>query len=140
LNSNIALENAIVDDVSSNDCGGFGSGLCSDSSGWVDVWGRECWWFEGNDDPGCPTNFVFPNGDYVTSKDACCYCGGGECKDTCFSTLDKGCRNDEEWTAIINHEIISCDWFEENDEPGCVKTYYHFLSMDNVSDPRLSCC
>jgi len=140
LNCNVALENAILDDISPNDCGGFGSGLCSDSSGWVDVWGRECWWFEGNNDPGCLTDFMFPNGDNVTSKDACCYCGGGECKDTCFNTFDKGCTNDEEWTAIINHEIISCDWFEENDEPGCVNTYYQFLSMDNVSDPRSSCC
>lgn len=43
LNCNVALENAILDDVSSNDCGGFGSGLCSYSSGWVGVWGRECW-------------------------------------------------------------------------------------------------
>jgi len=82
----------------------------------------------------------WPNDDGITGNNACCYCGAGECTGTCYNTTDKECRNDAEWTAIVANETISCDWFEKNDEPGCANTHGQFLIMDNVSDPRESCC
>ena len=142
LSCDSVLENVATDTDASNDCSGFGSVFCSDYVGWIDEYGIGCDVYETFDRPGCPYvgNF-FPNEDGIAANDACCYCGGGvfECN-TCFNTTDAGCKNDVEWTAIIDNETILCDWFEENDGPGCSNTYLQFLTMDNVSDPRESCC
>ena len=131
-----------IDSDATNGCGGFGSGLCSDYNGWVDEYGVGCDWYEDNEDPGCPNDGpFFPNEDGITANNACCYCSGGnvECI-TCYNTTDDECTNDAEWTAIVDNDTISCDWFERNDIPGCSNTYFQFLTMDNVSDPRESCC
>ena len=141
LNCDSTLKNTIPDSGASNDCGGFESGLCSDYIGWGGSFGYGCGTYEIFDDPGCPSfGHLFPDEDGIRANDACCHCGGGECTTTCFNTTDKGCTNDDKWTAIVDNEIVSCDWFEENDEPGCANTYVTFLNMDNVSDPRESCC
>ena len=141
LNCDSVLENVTTDSDSSNECGGFGSGLCSDYIGWLSSWGGRCDWYERNDDPGCPVyGDAWANEYGIFANDACCYCGGGECTSTCFNTTDKGCTNDDEWSAIVDNDTVSCDWFERNDEPGCLNTYSQFLSMENVPDPRDSCC
>ena len=141
LNCDSALDNMTIDSDATNGCGGFGS-TCSDYNDWVDSSGYECDWYETYDSPGCARfGYSYPNEDNITANDACCYCGGGdiECT-TCLITTDDECTNDDEWTAIDGNNTISCDWFEENDEPGCANTYLQFLIMDNVSDPRESCC
>jgi len=125
----------------SNDCKGFGSGLCSNYIDWVDRLGNSCDVYEEYENPGCPANgHLHHNSDNIAANDACCYCGGGECLGTCHVTIDKQCTNDMEWSVVIDNETISCDWFEDNDSPGCANTYSRFLQMENVSDPRVSCC
>ena len=131
-----------VDDDLLNDCRGFGSGLCSDYSGWVADGDKTCSWIEDRDKPGCPEYGDLSSvdrTDRILATEACCYCGGGECR-TCYNTSDTTCVNDHEWTAVIGNETISCEWFEENDDPGCTKTLTDFLTMPDVSDPRKSCC
>ncbi len=128
-----------ADDHLSNDCRGFGSRLCSDNNTWVDEKHNTCSWYEVEDDPGCPNYGHRSSSDNITAIEACCYCGGGKCS-SCYNTLDTTCANDHQWTAVIASETISCEWFEENDDPGCAKTLNEFLTMSNVSDPRESCC
>ena len=139
--STARLECSLKCDSVFDDCGGFGS-TCYDSSEWVNSVGYGCDVYESFGDPGCPfLGDCCPNENNITANDACCHCGGGEVEcNACFNTTDKGCTNDVEWTAIVRNETISCDWFEENDMPGCANTYVTFLSMDNVSDPRETCC
>jgi len=140
LNCDSMLDNVTIDSDASNDCGGLGSRLCSNYFEWLDDIGRGCDFYEQFDNPGCrATGDMSPKEDGITANDACCYCGGGECNTTCFDATDDECTNDNEWTAIVGNETISCDWFEDNDEPGCVNTYAYFLMAD-VSDPRGSCC
>jgi len=67
------------------------------------------------------------------------HCGGDEYK-TCSNTMDKQCSNDDTWSAVVDNETISCNWFEDKDEPGCGNTYLEFLIIPNFSDPRVSCC
>jgi len=138
---NSTLENMNADSDAPNDCGGFGSGYCVDNVEWYDRTNNEgCNWYEFFDKPGCPDRGdEHPKEDGTTANDACCYCGGGECN-TCFNTTDVYCTNDVNWTAIVGNKTISCDWFEDNDDPGCANTYIQFLTMDDVSDPRESCC
>jgi len=120
----------------SNDGGGVASDLCSDYDGWIDRYGYGCDWYEARDAPGCPHHgHRYPNEDGIDANEACCHCSV-----ECFNTTNKSCTNDDEWTAIVHNETISCGWFEENDEPGCATTYFSFLLMDDVSDPRESCC
>lgn len=136
MNCDILLENILVDDgyeSKSNDCGGFGSGICIDYFNYSDDFGRGCDWYEEEALPGCPYQ------GRGTVWEACCYCGGGDCH-TCYNTADKKCMNDDEWTASIDNERISCAWLEDNDKPGCPYMTLQLLSMDNVSDPRESCC
>ena len=132
--SNVGLLDA--DSNASNDCGGFGSGPCSDYIGWVNVDGNGCDWYLNWDAPGCPYyGHAHPTEDGITASDACCYCGGGECN-TCFDTTDVYCTNDVNWTVIVGNKTISCNWFEDNNEPGFANTYIQFLTMDDVPDPR----
>lgn len=127
------------DENSWNDCGGFGFDYCSDYSEWVEEEGYVCELYMDKDEPGCPYDGNESSIDGITANEACCYCGGGKCS-TCFTTINKGCTNDDEWSAVIGNETISCDWFEDNDEPGCAETYLQFIRMNNVTDPRKSCC
>ena len=137
----VNCDNVMKGGDASNDCKGFGSGLCSNYVGWFDRVGNECDVYEEYDDPGCPTyGHLFANLDNIAANDACCYCDGGECLGTCHLTIDKQCANDIAWSVVIDNETIMCDWFEDNDSPGCANTYSRFLKMENVSDPRVSCC
>jgi len=139
--STARLECPLKCDSELDDCGGFGSS-CYDYKRWVDSNEYGCDVYEYFGDAGCPyLGDCCPNDNGIAANDACCYCDGGEVEcNTCFNTTDKGCTNDAEWIAIFDNETISCDWFEENDMPGCANTYITFLIMDNVSDPRESCC
>ncbi len=140
LSCNSTLENMNPDTDAPNDCGGFGSEYCINNVEWYDQNGNGCDWYELYDDLTCPKYGHFTNDDDITANDACCYCGGGDHKTITYNTTDAYCTNDVSWTAVVENKTISCDWFEDNDDPGCANTYIQFLMMDDVSDPRESCC
>jgi trypsin len=52
-------------------------GSCTDLEGWVDSFGDGCYWYEDNDEPGCPNYGDLWDGGMGTPNVGCCYCGGG---------------------------------------------------------------
>jgi len=124
----------------SNDCGGFGSEFCSSNLKWRNFrFNFDCDFVTSVDAPNCPIWGISEDDSGFEAYEACCHCGGGICE-TCYNSTEKECTNDKTWTAIVKNETVSCDWFEDNDLPGCANTYLDFLSIPNVNDPRISCC
>jgi len=84
----VNCDNVMKGGDASNDCKGFGSGLCSNYVGCVDRDGRGCDVHEEYDNPGCPNlGHLHANLDNIAANDACCYCGGGECLGTCHNSV-----------------------------------------------------
>ena len=137
-----SIDSSLIIDSATNTCSGTGFDICSNLFKWIDSLGYGCQWYEKYEDPGCPQFGGSTSIDDISANDACCYCGGGECSAgrTCHETMSKQCINDSQWIASLHNETFSCEWFEDNDEPGCVNTYHDFLSIIGTSDPRKSCC
>jgi hypothetical protein len=121
--------------------------VCFDTPNWKDGYGEGCDWYEENDEPGCFLPCAVPDGGMGVAEDNCCYCGGGShtlpptASPTITSSPTKSatptalCFDTPNWVDCFG---FGCDWYEENDEPGCPQfSSWYEGSMGEALD---NCC
>lgn len=116
---------------------------CINTPNWTDRFGDGCVFYETADDPGCPKEGNLYAGEMGAATFHCCYCGGGRrgggitLPPTVYVTTNSPtpCVDTVNW----NDGVHGCDWYEENDGPGCPK--YGDLFGENIMGlARDHCC
>jgi len=107
--------------------------------------GNGCDWYEKNEEPGCPDTKK-NLGDMASPVLHCCYCGGGShtlpptispkpsSSPTSSANPTKFCLDTPNWK---DDEGDGCDWWEDNDEPGCPE--YGWITGD-MGYAKNNCC
>jgi hypothetical protein len=118
----------------------FSPSMCTGNTpNWVDMWlDVGCDWYEEYDLPGCPYYGNSYDGGNGTAMDNCCYCALSRSptnsphptpafewptyeptkspSPTATFSPSKCTGNTPNW---LNINLDGCDWYEENDLPGC---------------------
>lgn len=128
---------------------------CQDAPDWEDSDGISCSWYVENDREGCPDcGGNWANDAGVDAHSACCWCGGGNDSDggnggsspTPGPTPDPSpdptpgdgddCQDLRGWLDSDNY---GCEWYEENDAPGCPECGEWWTNSAGV-DANSACC
>ena len=138
---------------------------CIDMIGWVDVDRLDCFWYERNDEPGCPFHgWNYANEEGVTANEACCYCDDAlmpsESPSISFTPTKtksvfptqspsiSGLPTHSTIPSISPTECVDmkgwkfyglrCSWYEYADAPGC--PFHGYDSNEEYITANEACC
>ena len=96
------------------------TGACTDTPGFIDVFGDDCSYYKENDVRGCPVwgNCQQCDAGFGTPGEACCWCGGGEAGPVATTTPAPSIAC-EDYPNYIDFYGDSCAWYKENLSFGC---------------------